>query len=139
MTAYTFDEEIIHELHQDAYNYRPNEFFWAEWNNSSNAEKQEIWDDLCKALERAIQEEKEQEEFAVTQFNNRVAEVIATGAKDRETAIRWIVQSMGLDENDLMYGGSYVCWNLGLPYSMQSEFDEICKNMLANLREQEGV
>lgn len=139
MTTYTFDENIVSDLHKDAYGFRPREMFWSEWNNASNDEKQEIWDGLCKALERAIQEEKEQEEFAVTQFNDRVAKVIATGAPDRETAIRWIVQSMGLDEHDLMYGGSYICWNLGLPYSMQNEFEEICKNMLANLREQEQV
>jgi hypothetical protein len=139
MTEYSFDEDIIFHLYEDAYGFRPREMFWSEWNNASDDEKQEIWDDLCKALERAIQEEKEQEEFAVIQFNDRVAKVIATGASDRETAIRWIVQSMGLDENDLMYGGSYVCWNLGLPYSMQTEFDGICNRMLANLREQEEV
>ena len=139
MTAYSFDENIVSDLHKDAYGFRPREMFWSEWNNASDDEKQEIWDDLCKALERAIQEEKEQEEFAVIQFNDRVAKVIATGAPDRETAIRWIVRSMGLDENDLVYGGSYVCWNLGLPYSMQTEFDGICNRMLVNLREQEEV
>lgn len=139
MTAYSFDENIVSDLHKDAYGFRPRGMFWSEWNNASDDEKQEIWDDLCKALERAIQEEKEQEEFAVIQFNDRVAKVIASGASDRETAIRWIIQSMDFDEYDLMYGGDKVCYELGLPYSMQIEFDEICKNMFVNLREQDEV
>ena len=135
MTAYSFDENIVSDLHKDAYGFRPREMFWSEWNNASNDEKQEIWDDLCKALERAIQKEKEQEEFAVIQFNKRVADVMATGAGDRETAIRWIVQSMGLDEYDLVYGGSYICWNLGLPYSMEKDFNEICKDLARDMEE----
>lgn len=133
MTAYTFDSKIVTDLHKDAYGTRGGELFRNQWNEADDDGKQKIWDSLLDALERSIQEEKEQDELAVTLFNAKVKNIITCGAGNRETAIRWIVQGMGLSETDLMYGGDYVCYNLGLPYSMRHEFDPICKELLKTM------
>lgn len=133
MTAYTFDDKIVSDLHKDTYGSRPGEYFWGEWNNASDDEKQKIWDNLCAALEREIAEEKERDKLAVAAFEARVADIIVSGAGNRETALRWILQGMDLDENDLMYGGDKVCYDLGLPYAMRHEFDPICKILLKTM------
>ena len=125
MTAYTFDESIVSDLHKDAFGFRPREYFWEEWNNSSDSSKQVIWDDLLDALQRANEWERAEQAAAVKQFEDRIKLLMNVGAPDRNTAIRWIVDSLELSETDKMYGGSCVCFELGLPYNMKETFDNI--------------
>jgi predicted Fe-S protein YdhL (DUF1289 family) len=125
MTVYTFDESIVSDLHKDAFGCRPREYFWAEWNNSADAEKQVIWDDLLESLERANEWARAEQAAAVKQFERRIELLMNMGASTRETAIRWIIESMNLSENDKLYGGSYICFELGLPYNMKETFDEL--------------
>lgn len=77
-----------------------------------------------------IEEAAAREAAAVQLFEKRVAEAIALGAGNRETAIRWIVEAQELTENDLVYGADYVCFLLALPYSMKAHFEPICANLL---------
>ena len=123
MTVYTFDESIVSDLHKDAFGFRPREYFWAEWNNSSDASKQVIWDDLLVSLERANEWERAEQARAVKQFEDRIELLMNMGASSRETAIRWIIESMELSETDKCYGGSYICFELGLPYNMAETFN----------------
>ena len=127
--TYTFDEQIVSDLHKDAYGFRPREYFWAEWNNSTDAEKQVIWDRLCAALDAEIERERQEQEAAMAHFEAHVRHNMELGAPDRNTAIRWIIQSLDLDDMDMQYGGSRVCYDLSLPYSMASIFDPIMKEM----------
>lgn len=124
---YTYDENLFSDLHKDAFGFRPSEYAWAEWNEASPAQKQVIWEDLLDGLDRAVNEEKLQQEAAVASFESRIASLMLVGARDRETAIRWIVESLNLSENDKMYGGSYICFELGLPYSMAAIFEPFLK------------
>jgi hypothetical protein len=43
-------------------------------------------------------------------------------AGSREDAIRWLIQAEGLDEER---DPGYICYNLGLPYSMEKIFAPI--------------
>lgn len=71
------------------------------------------------AMEAGLQEElalaekarKEDQSRAVVRFSKRVEQVITAGAKDRETALRWIMEA---DQA----GGDwdYLCFINGLPY-----------------------
>jgi hypothetical protein len=126
---YTFDEQIVSDLHKDAYGFRPREYFWAEWNNSTDDEKQTIWDGLCADLDAEIQREQQEQAAAVAHFEANVQRNMDLGAPSTEDAIRWILQSLDLSEYDLAYGGSYVCYELGLPYNMATTFDPIIKEM----------
>jgi hypothetical protein len=123
MTVYTFDEAIVSDLHKDAFGFRPREYFWAEWKNSSDTSKQVIWDDLLDSLERANEWERAEQVRAVKQFEDRIELLMNMGASSRETAIRWIIESMELSETDKCYGGSYICFELGLPYNMAETFN----------------
>ena len=129
--SYTFDANIVSDLHKDAYGYRPTSLFWIDWNNGSDSYKQKMWDYLLEDLDAELSRERDEQALAVFSYETQIANNIALGAADRATAIRWMLQAMDLGENDLCYGGSYVCYELGLPYHMQTEFNSICKQMLA--------
>lgn len=129
--AYTFDENIVSDLHKDARGYRPREMWWAEWNNGSDDDRQSIWDDLCRELEEEIRREQFLQEEAARAFEKRILDTQVLGAIDEDTAIRWIVQSMNLDEYDILYGANYVLWEFGLSYSRprRDQIDRIMKTL----------
>lgn len=127
--THTFDESILSDLYKDAHGFRPREGFWSHWNLSTMDEKQQIWDGLCRAVEDEIASERAAEARAVEAFERGIEAAILLGAADRETAIRWVIEGLELDEYDLQYGGSRICFELGLPYSMATVFDPIVKEM----------
>lgn len=123
MNQYTFEENTMSDLHKDAYGFRPRETFWHNWDLSTMDEKQAIWDGLLRAAESSIKEEEADEAAAAAEFESQVAKNIELGAVDREAAVRWIIDSLDLTAQDRMYGGSYICFLLGLPNNMRAEFD----------------
>ena len=127
---YTFDASIVSDLHKDAYGFRPSTFFWEKWSHASDDQKQKIWDSLCDSLERAVNEEKRAQDAAVAWYNSQLSILIRTGAFDENQAKRWIVQGLNPCANDLRYGGEWVCFQLGLPYSMSTQFDQVCQELL---------
>ena len=122
-TIFPFDEQIVSDLHKDAFGFRPSQSFYDAWAEMSDDEKQAEWDSLIAAHLRAFNEEESRQKNAITAFEVSVKIHMEAGAADRETAIRWIVDSLDLSDVDRMYGGEYVCFELGLPYSMEAEFD----------------
>lgn len=127
---YTFDGNIVSDLHKDAYGYRPREYFWAEWNNSTDADKQHIWDRLIQDLQLAMEEEAQQEIAAINAFELEIADALDLGAPSREDAVRWIVDGMNLSDVDIMYGSNYICYLKGLPYKMAYLFDNVVNSMM---------
>ena len=130
--TYTFDENTVSDLHKDAFGFRPSRSWYWDWNGYSDDEKQKEWDFLLQALKRGMEDEARREDDAIFDFDCEVRRLMEIGAANRETAIRWMLDSMGMDEFDLMYGGSFVCYELGLPYSFASEFEPIIKEILGS-------
>lgn len=90
--TYTFDFDIFSDLHKDAYGFRPRSHrFYQE--STTDAERQQIWDNLCQVVEDNIASEKENEARALRDFEAEVANTIALGAGDRTTALRWMTSS----------------------------------------------
>lgn len=88
---YTFDENIVSDLHKDAYGHRPSFGWWDSWNNSSDAYKQRVWNGLLLDLEDTIERERQQTAEALQEFNQWVNDIIECfGAKDRTQALRWM-------------------------------------------------
>lgn len=126
---YTFDEQILSDLHKDAYGHRPSNSFWREWSHADDDSKQQIWDSLLEDLEDEMKSKREAEVAAIQHLEANVQRNMDLGAPDRETAIRWILQSLDLSEMDMQYGGTYVCYELNLPFDMAPTFDPIMKEM----------
>lgn len=51
---YSHDSSVVGELYSDAYGRAPDRYFWAIWNMSTDSEREDIWIEICDALnERA--------------------------------------------------------------------------------------
>lgn len=121
MTEFTYDDNIFSDIFKDINGFRPrnHEFYYA-----SPARKQEIWDAILIENDLHFKECQIREAQAVEAFEWRVADTIRMGAKDRKTAIRWIVEAEGID---LVDDPNYICYLLGIPYEMSEEFAFLSK------------
>jgi hypothetical protein len=123
MTIYTFDMNAFSDLHKDIYGFRPsinNHPFYSV----SNAERQIMWDNMVE-LEHTIKMNKKREKESIKNFESMINDIIDIGADDRETAIRWILESYNYNNYDTH---GYICRDLNIPYSYEKEFKNImCK------------
>jgi hypothetical protein len=135
MTAYTFDEQIVSDLHKDARGYRPRELWWTYWNNCSNAEKQREWDGLRRELSETMESERHTENMAMIALHQRIQGTMLLGAKNEVQALKWIIEAEEFDDHDLRYGADYFCFHFGISYSTKFELpiQEAINEMLAEV------
>ena len=106
-------ECIFWDAYKDAYGFRP------RGHNISTMTEQELEheiSELAQITERNQKQEELEQQEAITRFEKRVEETIALGAKNRETAIKWIH-----DAEDTGGDDEYLCYRLGLPYTYFKE------------------
>ena len=89
---YTYSEELFSDFHKDAYGFRPrhHRFYDAD---TTPAEKQEIWDATGRAFDRRQEEEAQMERKDLAEFKSQITAVIAAGAGNRITALRWMTST----------------------------------------------
>ena len=110
--AYTFDENIVSDLHKDAFGFRPSQSWWYGWTHASDEGKQHEWDYMFKILDNTMAEDARREQDAIVAFEVLVTKTINSGAKTREVALRWIMEASTCDGD-----WEYLCYTHGLPYS----------------------
>lgn len=99
-------EQAYCEYHKDVHGVK------ARWIKFTSVEEGEAAMDALEATGKVIwAQEEEDRKAAAVRFEARVAETIATGAKDRETAMRWIHDAEGTQGDD-----EFLCYCLGLRY-----------------------
>ena len=108
---YTYSEELFSDFHKDAYGFRPrgHEFY-----SATPERKQEIWDAIGRAFDRAQAEEAELEAQSLIDFEKEVHAYIELGAGDRQTALRWMTQ------NETFYHSQHVehwVWEKGILFT----------------------
>ena len=117
---YTYDENIFSDLYKEVHGFRPRDhYFW----KANDEQKQEIWDSLLAEHERVLSDEMIRQNQAVLDFERQVNLCISHGAKDRTEAVAWVIDSLKSTAVDLMYGAERVCYEFGLPYSMDNDPD----------------
>jgi hypothetical protein len=100
-------ECIYCEMYKDVYGVK------ARWYHADTVEQaREDVANLQKQGELVWAREKEEEERRVVAFEARVQVVIDSGAKDRATALRWIHDAEGTDNDD-----ERLCYQLDLPFT----------------------
>ena len=126
--AYTFDSNIVSDLHKDARGFRPSEYFWEEWDQCGDDNRQAMWDSLCRELEDTMAAEREAEVGALRAFTERVIDTQLAGAGDIQTAIRWILEGENFEDMDYCYGASYCAYHFGLAYDnpFKEDFAAVC-------------
>ena len=104
----------ISDAHKDAYGFRPGN--WEYYNSLTIEQLQAEADELSAAVCETIDRENAEKEDSAKKFEVRVAEVIESGAKDRETALRWIFDAEDITADVEIYRGSYAAYHFNLPY-----------------------
>lgn len=123
MTTYTYDEQLLSDLHKNAFGFRPTPAFYEDWKRSNEEGRQAIWDFICVESRRAVEREQEEIKLSVENFESSIQKLIEAGAKNRSEAISWIIKSLGDEEAYRVYGGGWVCYELNLPYNMAAEIE----------------
>lgn len=93
---------------KDANGYRPRDIDTSEWTLTC------FKTDIIRLGQRIAAQEAErgnQEAVAAVIFEQRVQKIINDGAKDRNTALRWIHDAEGSNGDD-----DYLCYLVGIPY-----------------------
>lgn len=110
-TKYTFDDELISDLHKDAYGFRPSESFWDFWTSATDDEKQTEWESLLRAMDAREAEQAAEDAYNIDRFEERLHQLKECGARNNAMALHWLDEAYET-------GGDweYLEYNLGLPY-----------------------
>jgi len=68
---YTYDENIVSDLHKEAYGFRPRADFWSQWDSADNDGKEAIWCRLCDDSNSEAERER-QEQFAAERHLEKI-------------------------------------------------------------------
>ena len=121
MTKYTYSDDLVSDLHKDAWGHRPSEKFWFHWEIADKDAKQAIWDNLIDDMVKNDAEEARIKAENASNLAKRIKDTCKLGAKNYRTAIRWILQADELEE-DKYYEGGYLAWEFNLAYRHKKLF-----------------
>ena len=96
------------DMYKDAYGFRPRSVDTSNWDEATFEAEFNYLQDLIAKNE---QERKIAEQEAAHAFEMRMLSLLASGAKDREMALRWIHEAEGSNGDD-----EFLCYLVGLPY-----------------------
>ena len=96
------------DMYKDAYGVRPRGIDTTDW-TEAQFEAEFVY--LGNISEANYKEQLASEAKAVERFEAQVESFVQSGAKDRETAIRWFHEAEQTNGDE-----EYLCFCLGLPY-----------------------
>lgn len=112
---YTFDSNIVSDLHKDARGFRPTEYFWEEWDQCGDDNRQSMWDSLCRELEESMAQQKADEARALVEFRKTVAAQMELCNVSWTRALEYLADAEDMNiehEQDF----DYFLWNQGIGY-----------------------
>ena len=121
MTKYTFSNDLISDLHKDAWGHRPRQSFWSQWDLYTDDKKQSVWDGLVDDMVANDQAEAKEKKENASKLFLRIKETCKLGASNYRTAIRWILDADEL-EHDQYYEGGQLAWEYNLAYRHKKLF-----------------
>lgn len=127
MNDFTFDLETYSDLYKDTYGFRPRGTIFYH-PDTTDAQRQAIWDDLLIAHERAMDEYDAALVAADEAFEAQIVANIQYGAVSREVAIRWIIDGHNFTEYDFIEGFGYFQYLSGISEKYREEVSGILKN-----------
>ena len=118
---YSYSDNLVSDLHKDAWGSRPSQIFWLNWEKADQDTKQTIWDNLIDDMVRNDAEEIKAKKENASNLAKRIKEVCKLGAKNYRTAVRWIIEADEL-EPDLYYQGDHLAWEYNIDYKHKKLF-----------------
>ena len=108
--------QYLYEAHRDAYNHRPLPSTIAAWKAMSDIELSRECDIMSNDVHNAIEDQRQQESNAAIIFESHITKMMNDHNIDRETAIRWDIDALGITEDVKHYGMDYYAHHHGLYY-----------------------
>jgi hypothetical protein len=96
------------DMYKDAYGVRPRGVDTSAWTLADFDAEFQLLGEIIKQEDIA---RKAAETEAIEKFEQHVINTMCMGARDRETALRWI-----MDASNANGDWEYLCYDLGLPY-----------------------
>ena len=96
------------DMYKDAYGVRPRFIDTTKW-TVEDFEAEFV--SLATAIEQAETQRKAEQAESIAKFEQHVMNTICMGARNRETALNWI-----MDASNANGDWEYLCYDLGLPY-----------------------
>jgi hypothetical protein len=123
---FTYSDNIVSDLHKDAYGFRPSQRFFDDWAEYTPAEKQEVWDMLCTEMERSMKEQAESEAAALVEFRKTVAAQMALCNVTWTKAVDYLADA---EDCDIEYDQDfdYFLWNQGIGYEDRLKIRKLYK------------
>jgi len=118
--TYTFDENIVSDLHKEAYGFRPREGWWNMWAAFNADQKQATWDSLIADLDDAIEQQEQQEAQALVNFRKLLKTTMATCNVDWKNALRILMEADTEFTKDSQEF-DYFLWTYDLGYEKRKE------------------
>lgn len=108
MTALEQAQCVFWDMYKDAHGVRPRGVDTSTWTLEQFEAEFEY---LQKTINANFEQEQAHQAEAVKKFEQHVINTICMGARDRETALRWI-----MDASEAGGDWEYFCYLNGLPY-----------------------
>ena len=121
---YTFDDNIISDLHKDARGFRPSEYFWEEWTQSPDDVKQKIWDNLIDEMNRAMEQQKKDEAAALVEFRKTVAAQMQFCGVKWTKAVEYLADAEDNDV-DCDQDFDYFLWKQGIGFEDRAKIRKL--------------
>ena len=132
--TFNYSDDCFSDLHKDVYGYRPRGAAMEEWNSRTPRQKNELFNALCDELEEVTRDEKRQADRNLFEFTGQIMDMIELGAKDRETALRWMTQDHEFhSEQDV----SHWVWAHGILFTEYGK--QLVKDLLKIVEIKENV
>lgn len=122
--TYTFDENIVSDLHKEAYGFRPREGWWNMWAAFNADQKQSTWDSLIADLDDAIEQQEQQEAKAFVEFRKLLKSTMAMCNVDWKNALRILMEAQDIDPSASDQDFDYFLWQHDLGYEKRQEIRE---------------
>ena len=101
----------ISDMYKDAFGIRPHGMF----NDYSEVELRAEIERLQPLVDEAVEAEKQADAMSIARFNDEIGIFLQSGATNRTTAIKWMLQAQGYDESP--EDANWICYNNGInPY-----------------------
>ena len=96
------------DMYKDAYGVRPRGIDTSSW---TEADFERVFVQLGRTIDANYAEQVIAEEQAMIAFEMRVQDLMTSGAKSYEMALRWVHEAEGSNGDE-----EYLCFLVGLPY-----------------------
>jgi len=101
------------DMYKDAHGFRPRHIDTNSW---TEADFEAEFVQLAQIIDREEILRLDNEERAAHEFEMRMQDLLRSGAKTRDMALRWVHEAEGSNGDD-----EYLCFLIGLPYGYFKE------------------